>query len=101
MLYWPARSPLSASSRLPGGDLNASSVMAAWSSVSLRSATVRMFANLGTRRPSNRACVSGHRNVWIMKAILYRLPVNGKQGRSDELLPTPHRRFPLSDGQHD
>jgi hypothetical protein len=35
-----------------------------------------------------------------MKGILYRLPANGKQGRSDELLPTPHRRFPLRDGQH-
>jgi hypothetical protein len=58
MLCWPARLPLSASSRLPGGKRNSSSLEAASSWVSLRRAVLRIVGgNSRGLRPCQRAAV--------------------------------------------
>jgi len=60
MLCWPWRSPLSSSSRLPGGLRKKSRVAAASSWASLRSATLWMLAKRRLLPLVNKRCVSWH-----------------------------------------
>jgi hypothetical protein len=71
MLHCPARSPLSASNRFPGGDRKKSNVFAASSIVSFRVATISMARNRFGRPPSNMSCVSRQRKDWITWGAYY------------------------------
>ena len=74
MLYQPARSPLSASSRLPGGTRRKSSVAAASNCASFRRATRSNRTKRRKRYPAASCSVSLHRKLRITRRS-YRISI--------------------------
>ena len=79
MLCCPARSPFSASSRLPGGTRKSFKRPAISNCRSLRRATDAIFANRLTGSPFDRDGVSAHLNVLITKPIVTYHVINVKR----------------------